>query len=313
MALEMVFNELSLQMAADIRTARSWMEAFIQAVNAATSHGVSRVIRTKNDIFDITLAVDYPLRCWLNDREVDRDMQRYIKALTTKAPFWEDLPDLYDNVLACEFMFNDLEAQGLGVAYLLESLAVSLPSEESWNSALLTLNMNCISEDDQIEEKTVEVIHTSHHSHVAEHARWISERLRSDVQDGPDLWNRRVELFPSLVFCEVVGNQIQSLSPTMLYPVVRGLFNLEAYCRDWSEGGFNPTQLATKATTETSRTLEEYGKERNFLCPGGKRCTFSWHIRLTPHGWRVYFHPEPRTKTMIIGYVGPHLPTARHP
>ena len=140
MALEMVLNELSLQTAADIHTARSWMEAFIQVVRAARSHGVSRVIRTKSNIFDITLAVDYPLRRWLNDREVDREMQRYIIALTTKAPFWEDLSDLRDRVLIHEFTFDGREAQGLGVACLLESLAVSLPSEESWNSALLTLN-----------------------------------------------------------------------------------------------------------------------------------------------------------------------------
>ena len=313
MALEMVLNELSLQMAADIHTARGWMEAFIQTVGTANSRGVSRVIRTKSDIFDITLAVGYPLRRWLNDQEVDRDMRLYIKVLTTKAPFWEDLPDLYDSVLACEFMFNDLEAQGLGAAYLLGALAVSLPSEESWNSARLTLNVNWISEGDQLDEKTVEVIHASQPSHVVEHTQWISERLRSDVQDGAGLWNRRDELFPYLAFCEAVGEQIQSLSPTMLNPVVRGLFNLEAYCQNWSEGGFDPTQLATKATTETQRTLYQYGKERNFLCPGGERRTFSWHIRLTPHGWRVYFHPEPGTRTIIIGYIGPHLPTARHP
>ena len=313
MALEMVLNELSLQTAADIHTARSWMEAFIQAVNAASSHGVSRVIRTKSDIFDITLAVNYPLRRWLNDQEVDREMRRYIKALTTKAPFWENLPDLHDSVLAREFIFDGRGAQGLGVAYLLESLAVSLPSEESWDAARLTLNVDWISEDGQIEKNTVEVIHASHSSHVVEHAQWISERLRSDVQDGADLWKRSAELFPSLTFCEMAGNQIQSLSPTMLYPVVRGLFNLEAYCRGWSEGGFNPTQLAMKATMESQATLNRYGTERNFLCPGGERRTFSWHIRLTPHGWRVYFYPETETRTMIIGYIGPHLPTIRHP
>ncbi len=309
----MVLNELSLQTAANIHTARGWMEAFIQAIGAANCRRVSRVIRTKSDIFDITLAEDYPLRRWLNDQGVDLEMRRYIRVLTTKAPFWEDLPDLYDNVLVHEFTFDGRDAQGLGVAYLLGSLAISLPSEESWNSALLILNAKWISEDDQLEEKTVEVIHASRPSHVAEHAQWISERLRGDVQDGPDLWNRRAELFPSLTFCEVVSDQIQLLSPTMLRPVVHCLFKLEAYCRDWSEGGFDQTQLATKATPESQATLNQYGIERTFLCPGGERHTFNWHVRLTPHGWRIYFHPEPRTRTMIIGYVGPHLPTAKHP
>ena len=100
MALEMVLNELSLQTAANIHTARGWMEAFIQSYRCSKlPHRVSRVIRTKSDIFDITLAEDYPLRRWLNDQGVDLEMRRYIRVLTTKAPFWEDLPDLYDNVL----------------------------------------------------------------------------------------------------------------------------------------------------------------------------------------------------------------------
>ena len=159
---------------------------------------------------------------------------------------------------------------------MLGSLAISLPSEESWNSALLILNAKWISEDDQLEEKTVEVIHASRPSHVAEHAQWISERLRGDVQDGPDLWNRRAELFPSLTFCEVVSDQIQLLSPTMLRPCcARGLFKLEAYCRDWSEGGFDQTQLATKATPwKVSATLESVRDRKEPSCVRGARGTY---------------------------------------
>jgi len=46
MALEMVLNELSLQPAPSVVIARQWMAGFIETVRAATSHRVSRVVRT---------------------------------------------------------------------------------------------------------------------------------------------------------------------------------------------------------------------------------------------------------------------------
>jgi hypothetical protein len=312
MALEMVLNELSLQSADSVHTARQWMFTFVQTVRAATSHRVSRVIRTQDGIFDIVLAPGYPLRRWLNDREVDLEARRYIKSLTTKAPFWDGLPELYDRVLEHEFRYDGRQAPGLGVAYLLESLAISLLSEDCWSVALLLLDAQWMIEGGDIEAGTVHVIHAGQPAHVDEHSEWIQERLRSDVRDGDDLWNRRAELFPSLAFCEATNRQIKSLNSTMLRPVARRLFELHVYCQGWTGSGFDPDQLPARATPESQPTLERYGAQRTFLCPDDVERTFSWHVRLTPHAWRIYFYPAPTNKTMIIGYIGPHLPTARH-
>ena len=312
MALEMVLNELSLQPAPSVVIARQWMAGFIKTVRAATSHRVSRVVRTSSSIFDIVLADDYPLRRWLNDPQVDREAQRYIKTMTTKAPFWDGLPLLYERVLEHEFRHDDREALGLGVAYLLEALSVSLLSGECWDVILLPLNASWITEEETIEETIVHVTHSSQPAHVYQHGQWIQDRLQSDVQDGDDMWNRRTELFPSLTFCEAAGEQIRNLSPTMQRPVIRRLFELETYCREWDEGGFNQERLPTRATPESQRTLQQYGDVRTFLCPDNVERAFSWHVRLTPLAWRIHFYPDPATRTIVIGYVGPHLPTARH-
>ena len=312
MALEMVLNELSLQSADSVHTARQWMSMLIQTVRAATSHGVSRVIRTQDRIFDIVLAPGYPLRRWLNDGEVDLEARRYIKSLTTKAPFWDGLPELHDKVLEHEFRYDGRKAPGLGVAYLLESLAISLLSEECWSVARLLLDAQWMVEEGDIKAETVHVIHAGQPAHVDAHSEWIQERLRSDIRDGNDLWNRRDELFPLLAFCEATKRQIASLSPTMLRPVVRRLFELYIYCQGWTQGGFDPDQLPTKTTPESQTTLERYRAQRTWLCPDNVERTFKWHVRLTPHAWRIYFYPVPANKTIIIGYIGPHLPTTKY-
>jgi len=67
-----------------------------------------------------------------------------------------------------------------------------------------------------------------------------------------------------------------------------------------------------KVSPESSMTLEMYGRERTFRCPDGQKRLFSWHLRLTPHAWRIHFYPDEQTKTLIIGYIGHHLPTVRY-
>ncbi len=73
MDLEMVLNELSLTPAEDIPTAQKRMSDFIDTVRTATTHGVKRVIRTKEDFQSTILAPNYPIMRWRNDSSVDRE------------------------------------------------------------------------------------------------------------------------------------------------------------------------------------------------------------------------------------------------
>src|SRR5262249_22823689 len=151
--------------------------------------------------------------------------------------------------------------------------------------------------------------------HVTTHQDWITRRLQTGVHDGVDLWNRRDLLFPALTFCESMATTIQEFSSgsATLRQVVKRLFELEIYCRNWREGGFEPDQLPCKVSPESQTTLEQYGQERTFTCPDGEKRVFSWHVRLTPSAWRIHFLPEPSRRRIIIGYVGHHLPTASDP
>lgn len=167
-------------------------------------------------------------------------------------------------------------------------------------------------DDGEIEEQRVRVAHASQPSHIEAHREWIQTRLQEDVQDGSDLWNRRAELLPSLSFCDTVASQIQKLTSTMLRPVTRRLFELEHYCQESTTGVFDPKQLGSKASPESQATLNQYSQERTFLCPDDIERTFSWHLRLTPNAWRLYFIPLPKTRQMIIGYIGPHLRTVKY-
>ena len=135
------------------------------------------------------------------------------------------------------------------------------------------------------------------------------------VRSGHDLWDRRVWLFPSLIFCENVRREIQGLQvgDPLLKQVVKRLLEIQNYCRGWNVGPFNPADLPFKITGESEATMNQYSAERTFVVPDNNiALIFKLHGRLTPHTWRIYFEPV-RPGSMYIGYIGPKLPTVEYP
>lgn len=316
MDLEMVLNEASLHTpAADISKARQLMSELITTVRTATSQGVKKVIRTQSDFQSTLLASDYPVARWRNDNEVDREARRFFRTLTTKAPFLADVSDskLEDTVNLSEFKHQGTPANGLGIAYLLETLALSLVSEQCWDCSRLKMELRRLDENGEIIDEIVEIIHASRSKHVQEHVDWIKKRIRTGVNDGVELWNRREELFPNLELCDAVSKQLQNIRAGQLelQPIVKTLFELQNYCQNWKTGSFNLEGYALEESKESEATLNKYSKERTFRCPDGKERLFERHIKLRFCNWRIHFFLV-KPGTVIIGYIGRHLPTVKY-
>ncbi len=322
MDLEMVLNELSLRSpATDVHVARQRMSDLLQTVAVATKYGVKRIIRTHHNLDSEELAPGYPVARWRNDSTVDRDLRRFFTTLVTKSPFLEDVtePAIHHNVGISDFFHGEDRAPGLGIAYWLEALAISLRSEPQWYDSHLQIRIVQINDNEELTDTIAKIPHASSSNHVQEHLHWINERLRKGdqiaVRDGIILWERKAEWFPSLYFCTKVGEQMQSLShgDALLIPIMKKLHELEDFCKGWHEGPFDHNKVVSKVTNESEATLEMFGNERTFQCHDGIARTFRWHIRLTPRAWRLYFYPLPEERKLIIGYIGPHLRTVDFP
>lgn len=267
MDLEMVFNELSIDSpAATILEARQWMEGLIETVVSATAAGVNRVFRTHIDMNYTILAPGYPLAKWRNDNTVDIEARRYFRSLISQYPPLEDLPGIGNDMLARDFFFDKRRSYGLGIAYLLESLAVSLPSEDIWDVHQIDIKTQWLEENGELISKKVQIPHASHSAHIGRLSGWISRRLTTGIEDGNDLWNRKEKLFPHLTFCEHVVKQIFPLhhGNPLFRQIVKRLFELQTYCSNWHHGAFLPDQLSFKVTVESEATLQKYGRERTF-------------------------------------------------
>jgi hypothetical protein len=311
--IDLILNELSLKnLASNEQTARQWMSNFINTIKAVKAQGVKVYLRTKHDFHTTILAPNYPLRRWLNDQDVDQVERGFIRALATGNPFSNnianvDIKDIENNCGLSEFWHQGETAVGLGVAYILDTMAVSLMSAECWNLSFLSVEARTIDEDGEVIDDIVEIIHASHSNHVQEHTEWFKNRIRTGVIDGDDLWHRRGELFPNLEFCENVSKQIQNLyyGTPILTQVINKLFELENYCKTWTDGAFDLDSLASKVTPESESRLQKLEQKLNFKCPDGQDRIFSLHLRMTGAGaWRLHFSTELGPGKIIIGYIG---------
>ena len=308
MDLEMVLNELSLRIAADnIQTARQRMSDLIATAREAAELGVKPIIRTHSEFYTAVLADNYSLSNWLVDQNVDRDEQRFMLT-AAKTPFLTDLQnsEIENRNLLSEFYYEQELSEGFGIAYLLETLALSLASEQCWDCSRVQLEFQQLDENGEVIGEIVEIIHASRSDHVQEHVDWIKNRIRTGVRDGVELWNRREELFPSLEFCNDVCKQMQSLSSgnPMLRQVVKRLYELEDYCKSWTEGAFDLESIPCKVSPESDSRLKQLKQQLTFQCPDGQDRIFSLHVRMTPGAWRLHFCVELEPGKIIIGYIG---------
>lgn len=321
MDLDLILNELSLRNPApNEQEAQQRMSELIKTIKAVKAQGVKVSLRTKEDFYTTILAPNYPLRRWLND--ADQVERIFIKTLATKAPFSNDIvnsdiQDIENNASLSEFRHQGEMAIGLGIAYVLETIAISLLSEECWDCHRLELEFVSLDQDEVIVHEFVDTFHVSRSIHVQEHANLIQkiqERIYQQVSNGVEIWNRRGELFPNLQFCNSVRSQLEDIRTGQLelQPVLKKLFDLQKCCENWNNGSFNTKGYPLEESGESQPTLDKYFKERTFLCPDGKERLFQRHIKLRVCNWRIHFFPE-KPGIVIIGYIGGHLPTVKYP
>jgi hypothetical protein len=311
MALDMVLNDLSFIPASDVLAAKSQMAGLVQTVKSAMLHGVKGALRTRSSLYGTILSEGYQFERWANDRTVNADERLFLLRLTTRSPYWLGDILLENRVGVSECCFDWNPAMGLGVAFLLDTLAVSLASNSIWDEWLIPLNCAELTTDGDISYSDEVVHHASAPLHVEQNATWIQQRLRGDLHSGRELWDRREEVLPSLEFCPGVQTQLETLAPELLSAVVRHLSALQTYCSTWTSGGFNKDAIPLTISVESESTLARFGAERTFVCHDGIPRTFSLHTKGTPGPFRIYLLAEAQPGKLTIGYIGPHLPTAR--
>jgi hypothetical protein len=314
MATDFVFNELSLGLPyPDIFAAHTAMDNFIAVLKASRDASFGVTLRIPMEFWNLLLAANYPIAAWYQDQSVSREKRLFIGTLSTKSPFFEGLLNNHaaDEFDRSEFLMDGAQSGGLGVAYLINGIGISLSTLAPWDRDYVRITFRTLNSlTVQVEDELVEVGHVSNLTHVNFHAVRLRNLRISAINTGSGLWDARSELFERLDFCDSVREQIHSLTTGTggLSIVCRTFGELQAYFESWQGGQFD-SRMIPHTTRESETALQQFPDERTFSTPSGKRELFSWHVKRGHI--RIYFTPDAATKRCLIGYVGAHLRTAQ--
>jgi putative addiction module killer protein len=191
MAVEMVLNDLSLLSPVSERgSARQLMTDLIGVLSTALTFGV-KTLRTRDSLYDFMLAPGYPIAGWLNDNQVEREERSFLRTLATKTPLLAEITNssVQEEESLADFKHQNEPAYALGIAYLLNALAVSFHSDPRWNYDNLDLEITRLEDRTNEENATAELIlttttakliHASRREHIVGHKSQIEYRLRAE-------------------------------------------------------------------------------------------------------------------------------------
>jgi len=208
MTVEMVLNDLSLLSPVSERGfARKMMTDLIGVLSIARIYGV-KTLRTRNNLHHLVLSSDYPIASWLNDNQVEREERSFFqRQLDIRTPLLADITDpiIHEEENLADFKYQGELAYALGIAYLLNGIAVSFHSEPMWHCDSLDLEITRLEDGTDSENLTAEltlttstdkIIHASKREHILGHREQIEYRLRAMP------WHPQDELLP----CYITAN-----------------------------------------------------------------------------------------------------------
>jgi hypothetical protein len=207
-----IFNELSSPFAT-INEAKEQLATFINICFKTQELGFKTLHLHENigkSLYELPIAPNYSVSQWLQDSE--EDVKNQFREIMTKTPLiTDDYPIEKERNELSEFkieinhktQFSD----GLGAAYLLETLCVSFLSHNLWDSnEIRNIKHWFLKENGNEITEIIAVKHASKPAHLAKHKAWFEQKKRESLQKSQDLWERREEFFPHLVLCGFEAN-----------------------------------------------------------------------------------------------------------
>ena len=275
-----------------------------QAVSLVGVSSVSEVLVTKG----------YRINEWLTDGEADRDMKEFLRRIMGKIGLdSEELKSVRDRFYLSEFHVATEEAPGLGLAYLLETAGVSIPSEVRWQEIDVGLRHKWVASDASVQQSKVRVLNLSKRAN----AKGVREKYRARRQEalrgepGRQVDEMVEECFPHLLFGRDVYAQIEHLAGGERGQVIGTLINLDGLAREWRRSGADP-RGSPRVRGESEPTMQKFGSQRVFRTAEGGTATFELHASAGKQQ-RVHLRLDCDHRSIEIGYIGRHLPTKKFP
>ncbi len=281
---ECIFNELSVSQTSSKQEAQQLIEQFVRATVKAKDMGFAQIRMSESlgkNLYNLPLAENYLVSNWLNDAEINIDLKDSFRLILANPPLLKDdeatEKERFDySEFWVNFEGKSKRVFGLGVAYLKDTLAVSLQTDTLWNDSTININRNYLNEDGNEIAESVDVLHFSDDTHLLKHQSWFEDKQRVQLIKSVDLWERRLEFFPKLVLCGEVEKQLKQIGFSKQFgQIIERLRALNQVASGWLQGDFSYLEVNQttnlRISPESEQTIRRFGNERKFKLPDGHR------------------------------------------
>ncbi|MBC3921024.1 hypothetical protein H8L32_26405 [Undibacterium sp. CY18W] len=310
---EMIFNEASLTPASwTVEKAKTSLVNMAQGMIALIAKlGLSQRLRLPREMPEIKVAGDeslYSLLVILIRNPNTKAEARFWMGLATKAPLLYGLPDdVKDRFLGCEpAMEITTDTNALVLCAIQCAIAISLPTVTEWERDQLTIRFKELLCDGSVEDVS-EIIDNLAGTKQAEGIISRYEVQASHQLTSATFWEKRAEVFPSLLFGLDVERQIADIGENQFETIKGCLSDLNITAKNWHQN--HALAWGRKVTQESNKTMNNpsLARFRYFKNQHGVSQLFEWHARFGSSG-RIHLFPNFTDHTIEIGYIGPHLP-----
>lgn len=309
----MVLNHTSL-LAPNQHIAVDWLRGMtIGMAELVRNRVVQNHLRMCESVHDVKCLNNWSLyNAYQELRKIGaKEEYERLMSLSTRVPLLVDVDkEVKDRFLACEAKtLSSNHGEPLVFCAITDGISVGFPSNPVWDRDQLTITFEELLPDGSIGEATEAIDNLTRDSHAGP----ICERHRAGIQGGlrsfAELWKKRGEVFPNLLFGMDVEQQLKVVNTGVLQIVVKRLSTLDESAREWRNNKGGAPQWKSKVTPESSSVMnnERLRKTRRFRSRLGTQELFEWHARFGNSG-RIHLRFNPSSYEVEIGYIGEHLP-----
>lgn len=311
--MEYMLNELSVKPVHTKSQVETLMRQFVLSAIEAEKCLMLNQLRIDeelgNSLYDLYLMENYSIGQWIEDRCLDKDIQRKFLSIISLSPLIskEEQERFFSENCICQGKL----AKGLKAALLFDTYCINFLTDARWNDTSVPVEHEYWKEDN-IKTERVSVKCFSTVEHVKVHVDFFRRQQELNLQRSRELWEKRNDFFPNLVLCSSVKVQISRLGKSIdLGNVIERLRVLDLIASRWESGSLNygiiNKQYNLTIHSESRLTLDNYGSSRRFALPNGERKIFSLHALVG--ALRIHLYPDVGEHIIYIGYIGPHLKT----
>jgi len=304
--MDIVFNELSVQFYERKESAIQAMRNLMMVYACCQKIGIND-LKINSDFIAAKIAPDYTVAMWMSDDSVSKEQKIAFLQYATKAPYVDEMissKSTEGNALF-EFYHKGNLVKGMGVAYLLGAPLISFYCD-IWNVSDVQVEVNILEDDDgEVVTEIHKLRHCSSNEHVAIIGDWLAGLNIPTISDGIELWVKKGDLYPNLIFCENTRKQLSCLhiNTPSFQQVLSRLSELQSVAVSMNNN-FDPDVFKYKVSPESTTRINDLGDKLKFKGKGEAYTLFSWHLRYTPGKGRIHFYPDEATNQIYVGYIG---------